>query len=178
MYQAGKTAQVAAEMKRYKLHVLALQEVRWLGAGQMTLSTGEEILYSGKEEGSSHEEGVAIMVAKETRAALLEWNAVSSRIITARFKAAARNVTVICIYAPTNLATPEAKDEFYAQLQSVITNTPRRDIKILLGDANAKIGSDNKGREDIMGTHGIGEQNDNGERFTELCTLNELVIGG
>ena len=178
MYQAGKTAQVAKEMSRYRLKLLGLCETRWLGAGQTTLASGEEILYSGKEEDAHHEEGVGIMMAKDTRKALLEWEAVSSRIITARFKSAARNITVINAYAPTNQADPEDKEMFYEKLQAVVNKTPNRDIRILLGDLNAKIGSDNIGREHIMGTHGLGEINDNGDRFTEFCALNDLVIGG
>ena len=47
-----------------------------------------------------------------------------------------------------------------------------------MGDFNAKIGMDNTGYEDIMGTHGLGQMNENGERFADLCALNQLVIGG
>ena len=47
-----------------------------------------------------------------------------------------------------------------------------------MGDFNAKIGMDNTGHEVIMGTHGLGQMNENGERFADLCTLNQLVIGG
>ena len=53
-----------------------------------------------------------------------------------------------------------------------------KDITILMGDFNAKIGMDNTGYEDIMGTHGLGQMNENGERFADLCALNQLVIGG
>ena len=51
-------------------------------------------------------------------------------------------------------------------------------MTILMGDFNAKIGSDNTGYEDIMGTHGLGQMNENGERFADLCALNQLVIRG
>nr|KAG5708132.1 hypothetical protein BaRGS_002868 [Batillaria attramentaria] len=47
-----------------------------------------------------------------------------------------------------------------------------------MGDFNAKIGSDNTGYEDTMGTHGLGQMNENGERFANFCALNQLVIGG
>ena len=47
-----------------------------------------------------------------------------------------------------------------------------------MGDFNAKIGMDNTGYEDIMGTHGLGQMNENDERFADLCALNQLVIGG
>ena len=178
LYQAGKTAQVVKEMQRYQLHLLGLCEVRWLGAGQKTLSTGEEMLYSGKEEGATHEQGVGILIAKEVKNSLLEWEAVSPRIITARFQSSARNVTVVNAYAPTNLATDDDKDQFYEQLQAVINKAPKRDLLILLGDMNAKIGSENSGLEHVMGIHGMGTMNDNGRRFTDFCAFNSLIIGG
>ena len=47
-----------------------------------------------------------------------------------------------------------------------------------MGDTNAKVGSDNTGREEIMGKHGLGTMNENGELFVDFCTFNDLVIGG
>ena len=43
---------------------------------------------------------------------------------------------------------------------------PRRDLKILMGDPNAKLGADNTNRELVMGKHGVGVQNENGKRLT------------
>nr|KAG5690467.1 hypothetical protein BaRGS_016467 [Batillaria attramentaria] len=51
-------------------------------------------------------------------------------------------------------------------------------MTILMGYFNAKIGSDNTGYENTMGTHGLGQMNENGERFADFCALNQLVIGG
>lgn len=53
-----------------------------------------------------------------------------------------------------------------------------RDITVLMGDFNAKTGSDNTGYEEVMGVHGLGQMNNNGERFADMCSLNKLVIGG
>ena len=53
---------------------------------------------------------------------------------------------------------------------------PKRDLKILMGDPNAKVGSDNTDNELTMGRHGVGEQNENGELFSEFCMFNDLVI--
>nr|KAG5686685.1 hypothetical protein BaRGS_013584 [Batillaria attramentaria] len=76
------------------------------------------------------------------------------------------------------MADEEEKENFYEQLQAVLDKAPRRDLKILMGDLNAKVGTDNTDRELIMGKHGTGTQNENGELFTEFCTTNDLVIGG
>nr|KAG5700280.1 hypothetical protein BaRGS_022907 [Batillaria attramentaria] len=70
------------------------------------------------------------------------------------------------------------KNDFYQQLQTVIDRGGAKDMTILMGDFNAKIGSDNTGYEDTMGTHGLGQMNEDGERFADFCALNQLVIGG
>ena len=179
MYETGKTAQVAAEMRRYHLAVLGLCETRWLQSGQIRLTTGETLIYSGHtNEGAIHTEGVGIMIAKEKAKALIEWEAVSARIITARFNAKARKVTVIQCYAPTNEAEEDTKNDFYDMLQQVIDKQAKKDIIILMGDLNAKVGKDNSGKELVMGKHGVGDMNENGEKFGELCAFNDLVIGG
>lgn len=48
-----------------------------------------------------------------------------------------------------------------------------KDINILMGDFNAKVGSDNRGYEEVMGQHALGEMNENGEGFADLCGLND-----
>nr|KAG5694141.1 hypothetical protein BaRGS_001468 [Batillaria attramentaria] len=70
------------------------------------------------------------------------------------------------------------EDDFYQQLQTVIDRGGAKDMTILMGDFNAKIGSDNTGYENTMGTHGLGQMNENGECFADFCALNQLVIGG
>ncbi|CAH8469021.1 unnamed protein product [Schistosoma curassoni] len=87
-------------------------------------------------------------------------------------------MNIIQCYAPTNDSNDEIKDQFYERLQSIIEKCPRKDLTILMGDLNAKVGIDNTGYEDIMGRHGLGERNENGERFANLCAFNKLVIGG
>ena len=75
-------------------------------------------------------------------------------------------------------ADKKRKHEFYNGLQSALDQCPGRDITIVMGDFNTKIGEDNTGYEEVMGRHGLGEMSDNGERFTDFCALNSLVIGG
>ncbi|VDP26312.1 unnamed protein product [Schistosoma margrebowiei] len=87
-------------------------------------------------------------------------------------------MNIIQCYAPTNDYNEDAKDQFYNRLQSIIEKCPTKDLTILMGDCNAKVGTDNTGYEDIMGRHGLGERNENGERFSNLCAFNKLVIGG
>ncbi|VDP49556.1 unnamed protein product [Schistosoma margrebowiei] len=88
-----------------------------------------------------------------------------------------RRYNVIQCNAHTNDYNEDAKDQFYNRLQSIIEKCPTKDLTILMGDLNAKVGMDNTEYEDIMGRHGLGERNENGERFANLCAFNKLVIG-
>ena len=64
MYEAGRTRQVAMEMKRYGIKVLGISETRWLQSGQIRLATGEQLLYSGHTmDEAPHTEGVGLMLA-------------------------------------------------------------------------------------------------------------------
>ncbi|VDP12141.1 unnamed protein product, partial [Schistosoma margrebowiei] len=87
-------------------------------------------------------------------------------------------MNVIQCYAPTNGYNEDAKDQFYDKSQSIVEKCPTKDLIILMRDLNAEVGMDNTGYEDIMGRHELGERNENGERFTNLCAFNKLVIGG
>ena len=177
MYQTGKTAQVLKEMQRYRLNILGVSEVRWTGADKISFATGEVMYYSGRDD-EQHREGVGLILDKEAKKSIMEWEPVCSRIIRARFYSRITKMTIIQCYAPTEDADIEVKDEFYAKLQEQLSKVSNRDILIVMGDLNAKVGQDNTGVERNMGKHGLGSRNDNGERFLDFCMENELVIGG
>uniref|UniRef100_A0A8C4XXD4 Endonuclease/exonuclease/phosphatase domain-containing protein n=1 Tax=Gopherus evgoodei TaxID=1825980 RepID=A0A8C4XXD4_9SAUR len=180
MYESGKTAQVAAEMRSNNLTLLAISEIRWTQAGQRRLLTGELLLYSGHEESDApHTQGVGFRLSKQAQRALIGWEAHGSRIITASFRTKMKRIkmNVVQCYAPTNDSEEEDKDYFYNRLQKILEILPDKDI-ILMGDFNTKIGPDNTGYKQVMGTHTLGEMSENGERFVDLCALNNLVIEG
>ena len=179
MYET--TIQVARDMKNYKIGVLGLSKTGWLQSGKLRLSSGEQLLYSGHiEHGAPHSEGVALVLAPEAHGALVGWEPVSSLIITAKFTTKKKDsrLNITQSHAPTNDAEEEKKNDFYQLLQAVLDRRGAKDITILVGGFNAKIGMDNAGYEDIMGTHKFGSMNEKGESFADLCALNQLVIGG
>ena len=181
MFEARKTTQVATEFKSCGLSILGISEARWIGSGQTRLKSGEVVLYSGhEEENARHTQGVALMLSKSAKAALLGWEAHGPRIISATFNTSNKRIkmNVIQCYAPTNDGSDTDKDAFYSRLQSVVQSCSRRNVIILMGDFNAKIGSNNQGFEAVMGHHGLGEMNENGERFANFCATNQLVVGG
>lgn len=179
MYEKGKLRQVEREMNSYRLDILGLSEVRWLDHGETTTRGGGIFLYSGPTgEGAEHRAGVGILINRAARRSLIEWKPISDRLLTARFKSKIRNISIIQCYAPTEPSEEDVKLEYYRTLKEALNNTLRRDIVIVMGDLNAKVGADNEGLEHIMGRHGIGQANDNGEKFKGFCAEHDLVIGG
>jgi len=118
------------------------------------------------------------MLSGHAKKCLMEWEPIDDRIITARINAKIQKVTIIQCFAPTNNAQPFEKEEFYNKLQAVVDNAPNRDILIIIGDLNAKVGRNDASIERIIGKEGLGDTNENGEDLVDLCALNDLSIGG
>jgi exonuclease III len=139
------------------------------------IAHGHTFLFSGRKDGK-HRQGVGFVLSKKARTALKSFTPVNSRIITARFAASHGFCTVVQVYAPTNDSQEAQKNAFYEQLQSTLDNIPRQDVLVLMADFNAKVGSDHKHWQGVLGKHSIGGVSDNGLRLLEFCALNGLVI--
>ena len=180
MYETGKLHAVEGEFEKYGLAILGITEARRKGTGKRKLRNGKLLLYSGKEEGEAHQSGVALMLSRQASNSLIDWEGHGDRILRASFRSSRQrlHLDVILVYAPTNEAEEETKEQFYARLTAVLDQRPRRNMVIVMGDLNAKVGDDNEGYETVMGKEGLGDMNDNGERFADFCDLQDLVIGG
>ncbi|VDO98291.1 unnamed protein product [Schistosoma curassoni] len=120
------------------------------------------LLYSGhEEENAPHTQGIALMLSKEARNALVGWESHGSRIIKASCKTKNEGITmnVIRSYAPTNDSNDDNKDQFYERLQSITAKYSGNKLTILMGERNAKVGMNNTGYEDIMRRHELRERN-------------------
>lgn len=182
LFQTGKLAQLRKEFDTYNLDIIGISEVRWLGSNKKFLKEDSRLkshtlLFSGKQDGC-HEEGVGLMLSSRISKSLLEWSPINSRLLKARFNSKYTKLTVIVCYAPTNTSEEIKKDEFYEQLQTAVSEVPAHDMLLIIGDMNARPGSDNTGRSRVMGKEGYGTMNENGTRMCDFCEANNLKIGG
>ena len=91
-----------------------------------------------------------------------------------RFQGKPFNITVIQVYAPTTNAKEAEVEWFYKDLQDLLELTPKKDVFFIIGDWNTKVGSQEI--PGVTGKCGLGVQNEAGQRLTEFCQENALVI--
>ena len=102
---------------------------------------------------------------------------ISSRLITIRLRATPFNITVVQAYAPTTDYDDEKTEGFYEQLQEVLDQIPKKDILIVQGDWNAKVGNDAcKNWKYTCGLYSNNETNERDLRLLEFASLNDLKL--
>ena len=167
----GKLEVVKQEMERVNIDILQISELKWTGMGEFN-SDDHYIYYCGQE--SLRRNGVALIGNKRVRNAVLGCSLKNDRMISIRFQGKPFNITVIQVYAPTINAEEAEVEQFYEELQDLLELTPKREVLFIIGDWNAKVGS-----QEIPGVTGrfaLGAQNGTGQRLIEFCQENALVI--
>ena len=88
-------------------------------------------------------------------------------MISVRLQGKPFNIIVIQVYAPTSNTEETEVERFYEDLQDILELTPKKDVLFIIGDWNAKVGSQETPR--VTGKFGLGVQNEAGQRLTEFC---------
>ena len=110
---------------------------------------------------------------RSMRNAVLGCNLKNDRMISVRFQGKPFTLTVIQVYAPTSNAEEAEIEWFYEDLQDLLELTPKKDVLFIIGDWNAKVGSQET--PGITGKFGLGVQNEAGQRLIGFCQENALV---
>ena len=118
--------------------------------------------------------GVAPVVNERVRNAVLGHNLKNDRIISVHFQGKPFNITVIQVHAPISNAEEAEVEWLYEDLTELLEITPKKDVLFIKGDWNAKVGSQET--PGVTGKFGHGVQNEAGQRLTEFCQENALVI--
>ena len=146
----GKLEVVKQEMARVNVDILGIRELKWTGMGEFN-SDG-----CGQE--SLRRKGVAIIVNKRVQNAVLGCNFKNDRMISVHFQGKPLNITVIQDYAPTSNAEEAEVEWFYEDLQDLLELTPKKYVLFIIGDWNAKVGSQET--PEVTGKFGLGIKNE------------------
>ena len=131
-----KLEAVKQKMARVNINILGISKPN--GMGEFN-SDDHYICYCGQE--SLRRNGVAIWVNKRVQNAVLGYNLKNDRMISVCSQGKPFNITVIQVYAPTSNAEEADVEQFYEDLQDLLELTPKKDVLFILGDWNAKVGS-------------------------------------
>ena len=167
----GKLEVVKQEMESVNINILGISELKWTGMGKCN-SDDHYIYYCGQE--SLRRNGVAITVNTRVQNAVLGCNLKNDRMISVHFQGKPFNITVIQAYVPTSNTEEAEVERFYEDLQDLLQLTPQKDVLFIIGDWNAKVGSQET--SGVTGKFGLGVQNESGQRLIEFCKENTLII--
>ena len=95
-------------------------------------------------------------------------------MISVCFQSKPFTITVIQVYGSTSNAEEAEVEWFYEDLQDLLELTPKKDVRFIIGDWNAKVGSQET--PGVIGKFGLGVQNETRQRLIGFCRKNALVI--
>ena len=150
----GKLEVVKQEMARVNVDILGISKLKWTGMGEF--NSDDHYVYYCRQE-SLRRNGLAIMVSQRVRKAVLGCNLKNDRMISVHLQGKPFNITVIQVYAPTSNSEEAEVEWFYEDLQDLLELTPSKDVLFIIGDWNAKVGSQETPR--VTGKFGLGIRN-------------------
>jgi exonuclease III len=174
LFKAGSLKALTQQLQKYEIQITAVQETKWMG--NEIWDTKTHTIFQSVKSNRKRECGVAFIVNKEMKKNIPGFTSVSERICRLRVKTRFLNLSVINVHAPTEDKDEAEKDEFYNQLERSYDSAPSNDIKMIIGDLNAKLGKE----EIYKGT--IGKQslhtdsNDTGQRIIDFAMSRNIVI--
>lgn len=174
-----RTALIAHELRRYNIDIAALSETRFSGEDSLTeVGEGYTFFWKGLPEDERRLHGVGFAVKSKLLSKIPESpQGISERLMTWRIPLVkGRFASLISAYAPTLDTDENIKDAFYESLDAALTKIPGSDKLVLMGDFNARVGTDNKLWKQVIGRHGTGKINSNGLRLLSLCSEHQLIL--
>ena len=139
------------------INVLGISQLKWNGTGEF--NTDDHYIYYCEQEFLRINK-VAIIINERVQNAVLGGNLKNNRMISVHFQGKPFNITVIQVYAPTSNAEEAEVERFYEDLQDLLKVTLKKDVLFIIGDWNAKVGSQET--PEVTGKLGRGVQNEAG----------------
>ena len=169
----GKLTILEREITRNGMNICGLSETHWQNSGHI-LTDSHVVYFSGNE--STSRNGVAFIISKHQNNCVIGYEPVSDRIICLKLRATPVDLNLIQVYAPTSTSSDEVIEDFYTALETTIAKIPNREILLILGDFNAKIGAKSGQLGDCVGNFGLGKRNERGERLIQFASENNFTI--
>nr|VZI29945.1 unnamed protein product [Spirometra erinaceieuropaei] len=175
-----RTALVARELARYKVDIAALSETRFSEQGQLEeVGAGYTFFWSGRPRAERRDAGVAFAIRTDIVRRLPCFpQGINDRIMSLRLplRRGGKFATIISAYAPPKTSSDAVRDKFYEDLHTLLATVSKADKLIVLGDFNARVGTDHTAWRGVLGPHGLRGSNDNGLLLLRTCAEHRLIL--
>ena len=166
----GKLENVKEEMRRYKLNVLGVTEVRWLDEGDFE-SDKYRVIYSGGEE---RQTGAAVLLDRDAAKRVIDIKRYGDRMMMVKMQGELADMVLIQLYMPTSVHEDDEVDAVYEELEELLRVQKGSDHVVIMGDWNAVVG---EGRDElVIGKFGLGTRNERGDKLVDFCKRNRMVV--
>jgi exonuclease III len=173
LYSIGSLKTVARELGKYKLDLVGVQEVRWEKGG--TEQAEDYTIFYGQGNGD-YQFGTGFFIHKRIVSAVRTVEFISTRMSYIILRGHWCNIILLNVHAPCEDKGDDVKDNFYEELGCVLNQFPKYNMKILLGDFNAKVGREYIFKPTIRNKSLHEISNDNGVTVVNFATSKNLVV--
>jgi hypothetical protein len=173
LHRPGALAKLKDELNKYWIAIIAVQGMRW--SGSELFDSGDFIVcYSSKKERRHF--GTGFLINKKYKLLIMSFNPETNRICSLRIRVIFFNKTIICVHAPTEEKDEMQKDVFYEEMERIYMKAPKHDIKVVMGNFNAKVGKES-GLAPNVGNYSLHEEvNNNGWRMIDFAVTKNMAI--
>lgn len=171
-YQVGALKSLVQALNKYGIDIAAIQETKQRDS---EISQIDDYVFFNST-GANRMLGVGFMVHKKLKNMIVNFEAINERLCAIRMRGKYRKITIVNVHAPTEDKEEEEKDKFYEMIERKIQSTPRYDIKIVLGDFNAKVGRENIYKHITGGNSKHLTSSENGQKLIHFAIENDMKI--
>ncbi|BHF76312.1 hypothetical protein SprV_0501941000 [Sparganum proliferum] len=175
-----RTALVARELARYKVDIAALSETRFSDQRLLEeVGAGYTCFWNGRPRAERRDAGVAFAIRNDIvgRLPCLP-QGINDRLMSLRLplRRGGKFATIISACVPPMTSPDAARDKFYEDLHALLATVSKADKLIVLGDFNARVGTEHTAWRGVLGPHGLRGSNDNGLLLLRTCAEHRLIL--
>ena len=164
-------------MKSFDIKVLGVPETQWNNSVEDAFEQNGYVIIHSARKDEIRRQGVAIVIDKELSKCMTPYTPTSERIVSVTFKTNTGLVAIIQIYTPDSSYDDDEIENFCNILQQKIDNILKKSTIILIGDFNARVGTNHaKSMPEVIGKYNLGETNERGLRLLQFCSVNKYVL--
>ena len=164
-------------MSRLKIDILGVSETHWDNQIPESFEENGYVILNSPRNDNVHRQGVAMILSAKISQHMSDYNIYSERLMSITLDTNGEALTVFQVYAPDTSYSDTAIDQFYDQLQMILSALPQNQKFILMGDWNAKVGKESHHIwKNVTGKFSIGDCNARGEKLLQFCAINNFSL--